>query len=617
MRVVSVRLKEYTTAEMVVAGAGLKALGSAGRRLFKKRMPRAAKALGYAGAAGSGLVIGGLASMSKAGHQFANRVGGKRFLPSLMAAGMAGRYLHKKYKQWRGRESLAEGAGCRRSKSRELKVKKRVAGIYESLFVEGRFSKYGRGFLSREVGEKKGRQVLHSARKALHAAGGASNKAAFGDYLAAKRGLVARLKQKKMMATSGIKSRRNLNKAVRDGQNIMQSVMRSASHKPGKAYARNAKLVGKLAGRMGVTGVGYKPTDDPNYAAGAARSKFTKSGGEQHRVISAPKHAMRAAVAAHEIGHLKAKKGLTKLIRRHARMERVLPRIPESRARKELTGVVRSALGEEIKANRAVSREFKMNRRNRKRMQGAMSTYMGQVSGAAQMGAMPMGKYLKTQRQYKKAARNISQLSRRTKEGRLLEGAAAAAVKAASAKRKTQVQKQKNRIRLVKAVRKMSESQPLLELSASLLHRAKRLADARHGEALKTKNRLSNTPFVRNIGTGKSAYHTPGQHKTETKSTMDWAKKKTDKYARMSANLNAGINKRVKSGLTRHNPTLNARNMRANSRRGLAPQRGRATLTGLGKAAVGVAGAYGAYRAGKWALGKAKNLYNRVRYGAQ
>lgn len=190
------------------------------------------------------------------------------------------------------------------------------------------------------------------------------------------------------------------------------------------------------------------------------------------------------------------------------------------------------------------------------------------------------------------------------------ESAAAAAVKAASEKRKLRVKKQKNTIRLVKALRKVSESQPLVEMSAGLYRRAMFAAKKKQKEWGERYSAASS--HVGGLGvSGKANYG----RKLASQANQKYAQK-----VRQESRFGKKVDAAVKAGIARHNPANNQMKKPATTAPATTPAAQAPTqspgqkrgLTRLGK----VAAAYGVYRAGKWALGKAKNLYNRVRYGS-
>lgn len=329
------------------------------------------------------------------------------------AAGAYGAYrLHK---WWKKRS--AKAAEPPKIKRKEVKPMKKHQDPTQYPFesstdqvfgrlIEGKFSKYGRGFLSKFVGEKKGYQDLNRARKALHAAGGpGKSEDAFREYLGEKRALLMKLKQKKMMAAVGIKSKRNLKKGLEDAAAAGERLTKGVS--TADATTRNKNVVARVAKKMGVADAKYRPTRTAAEKAvlGTGGARFGKNNTPQ--VLSNKDHALHATVAAHELGHVgKKRKSLAHLINTQKSLS------PFHSTKKDVTKLIRGSMAEEIKANRTVGRRFTLNRRNRQALQAALGSHLQPHVNQTMAGHQPVSAALKTIKQYQKGARSVSRLTR-------------------------------------------------------------------------------------------------------------------------------------------------------------------------------------------------------------
>lgn len=326
------------------------------------------------------------------------------------AAGAYGAYrLHKWWKNRKAKPAVKKQKEVKPMKKHQDPTQYPFESSTDHAFgqlMEGKFSKYGRGFLSKFVGEKKGYQDLNQARKNLHAAGGPTKSGeAFREYLGKKRALLLKLKQKKVMAAVGFKSKRNLDKAAKAGAALRQHLTKSVP--TANVSKRNKAVVAHIAKKMGVGDAKYRP------AKTIAEKAALRFGGARYgknntpQVLSHKDHAMSSAVVAHELGHVgKKRKSLTHLLDKESNLSS-----PHS-TKKDVTKLLRGIMAEEIKANRTVGRRFKLNRRNRQMLQGAMGSHRDSSVSQAMGGHQPMSALLKTIKQYQKGARSVSRLTR-------------------------------------------------------------------------------------------------------------------------------------------------------------------------------------------------------------
>lgn len=276
--------------------------------------------------------------------------------------------------------------------------------MYRTDLIEGPFSKYGRGFLRKTVGEKKLRQGLHAARKELHAT---NTPETFEKYLTSKRALLAGLKSKKMLQVNNVTTKRQLQTQMAQGRDIMGSVLK----KPlANAPSYNRRLVAKMSKRMETPGVNYYSTKDPQYKYGGAKPR--KGGGG--RVRSGPRQPLSAVAAAHEVGHLASgnQGRLYNLFDDYASYKKS-GKIPDAKA---IAGIQRRSINEELFANQQVAKNFKMNRRNRLTMIRAMDSHAAQMSTLALAGKKPMSDYKRDSANYIQGVRQISRAARRVGE---------------------------------------------------------------------------------------------------------------------------------------------------------------------------------------------------------